>query len=30
MYDAWNNVHTATLEDYRLSGRDLFHPEVAP
>jgi hypothetical protein len=30
MYDVWNNVHTATLEDYGLSGRDLYHPEVAP
>lgn len=30
MYDVWNNVHTATLEDYGLAGSDLYHPEVAP
>lgn len=30
MYDVWNNVHTASLEDYRISGGDLYHPDVAP
>ena len=24
----WNNAHTATLEDYRLNGDMLYHPEV--
>ena len=30
MYDVWNDVHTAALEDYRISGTDLFYPGVAP
>jgi hypothetical protein len=30
MYDVWNNVHTAALEDYGISDRDLYHPDVAP
>jgi hypothetical protein len=30
MYDVWNDVHTAALEDYGISGADLFHPEHAP
>jgi hypothetical protein len=30
MYDVWNHVHTAALEDYGISGADLFYPEVAP
>ena len=30
MYDVWNDVHTAALEDYGISGADLFHPELAP
>jgi hypothetical protein len=30
MYDVWNDVHTAALEDYRISGADLFHPGLAP
>jgi hypothetical protein len=30
MYDVWNNVHTAALEDYGIPGADLFYPEVAP
>jgi hypothetical protein len=35
-YDLWNNAHTATLEDYRLSeldadkNRNLFHPDAWP
>ena len=24
MYDVWNDVHTATLEDYGISDADLF------
>src|SRR6185436_7999591 len=34
MYKVWNDVHTATLEDYRIrealpgGKRALFHPEV--
>ena len=28
MYEVWNNVHTAALEDYGVTGDDLFHPEV--
>ncbi|MCZ7834227.1 hypothetical protein [Atlantibacter hermannii] len=29
-YDLWNNTHTATLEDYKLSGavEDLYHPDA--
>lgn len=29
-YDLWNNTHTATLEDYNLSGavEDLYHPDA--
>ena len=30
MYDVWNDVHTAALEDYAISGADLFHPGLAP
>lgn len=30
MYDVWNNVHTASLEDYGVSGADLFFPGLAP
>ena len=26
MYDVWNDVHTAALEDYGISGADLFYP----
>ena len=30
MYDVWNDVHTAALEDYGLSGADLFYPGLGP
>jgi hypothetical protein len=30
MYGVWNDVHTAALEDYGISGADLFYPGVAP
>jgi hypothetical protein len=30
MYDVWNDVHTAALEDYGISGADLFYPGLAP
>jgi hypothetical protein len=30
MYEVWNDVHTATLEDYGISDADLFHPGLAP
>jgi hypothetical protein len=30
MYDVWNDVHTAALEDYAISGVDLFYPGLAP
>lgn len=30
MYDVWNNVHTAALEDYRISGAGLFYPGTGP
>ena len=30
MYDVWNDVHTAALEDYGVSGADLFYPAVRP
>jgi hypothetical protein len=30
MYDVWNDVHTAALEDYAISGADLFYPGLAP
>ena len=26
MYEVWNNVHTAALEDYGISDADLFYP----
>ena len=26
MYDVWNDVHTAALEDYGISGAELFYP----
>lgn len=29
MYEVWNNVHTAALEDYGLRGADLFYPGLA-
>ena len=30
MHEVWNDVHTATLEDYRISDGNLFHPKLAP
>jgi hypothetical protein len=30
MYEVWNDVHTAALEDYGISGADLFYPGLAP
>jgi hypothetical protein len=30
MYDVWNDVHTAALEDYGISGADLFYSGLAP
>ena len=30
MYDVWNDVHTAALEDYGIRGADLFYPGLAP
>lgn len=30
MHDVWENVHTASLEDYGISDADLFHPDVKP
>src|SRR5579863_8383077 len=30
MYDVWNDVHTSALEDYGISGADLFYPGMAP
>ena len=30
MYDVWNDVHTDALEDYGISGVDLFYPGLAP
>jgi len=30
MYDVWNNVHTAALEDYGISGADLFYRGMVP
>lgn len=30
MYDVWNNVHTAALEDFGISDADLFYPGLAP
>ena len=30
MYDVWNDVHTAALEDYGISDADLFYPGLAP
>lgn len=29
MYDVWNDAHTAALEDYGVSGADLFYPGLA-
>jgi len=26
----WNNTHTATLEDYELTDKDLYHPSAVP
>jgi hypothetical protein len=30
MYEVWNDVHTAALEDYGVRGADLFYPGLAP
>jgi hypothetical protein len=30
MYDEWNSVHIAVLEDYGISGADLFYPGTGP
>jgi hypothetical protein len=30
MYEVWNDVHTAALEDYGISDAELFHPGLAP
>ena len=30
MYDVWNDVHTAALEDYGVRGADLFYPGLEP
>ena len=27
-YELWNNVHTATLEDFKIKDTDLFHPDA--
>jgi hypothetical protein len=27
-YNLWNNAHTATLEDFRVTDDDLYHPDV--
>ncbi|WP_220710872.1 hypothetical protein [Enterobacter cancerogenus] len=27
-YELWNNTHTATLEDYRITGDQLYHPDA--
>lgn len=27
-HQLWNNTHTATLEEYGLTGSELYHPEV--
>ena len=27
-YNMWNNAHTATLEDFKISDYDLFHPDA--
>ncbi len=29
MYEVWNDVHTAALEDYGVRGSDLFYPGLA-
>jgi hypothetical protein len=29
MYEVWNDVHTAALEDYGIPDTDLFHPGLA-
>ncbi len=29
MYEVWNDVHTAALEDYGISDEGLFHPGLA-
>lgn len=29
MYEVWNDVHTAALEDYGIRGADLFYPGLA-
>lgn len=29
MYEVWNDVHTAALEDYGMPDKDLFHPGLA-
>jgi len=30
MFDVWNDVHTAALEDYGISDANLFYPGLAP
>ena len=30
MFEVWNDVHTAALEDFGISDADLFHPLLAP
>ncbi len=30
MYEVWNDVHTAALEDYGIWGRDIVYPGLAP
>jgi hypothetical protein len=30
MYEVWNDVHTAALEDCGIAGKDLFSPGHAP
>ena len=27
-YDLWNHAHTATLEDYRITDADVYHPST--
>jgi hypothetical protein len=29
MYEVWNDVHTAALEDYGIPDAGLFHPGLA-
>jgi hypothetical protein len=30
MYEVWNDVHTAALEDYGIRGADLYYPGLEP